>query len=359
MGAAALCLDVGQLYQVRREMVTAADAAALAAAQELIVTKNNQDSSKDKAEEYASENGAESCNVSFDVYHEGRAVTGVTVTTYRNVAPVFASVLGIGNRNVSAKATAVLAYPTKYSGKIWPLFYMSLDGTLPSDTVQVVYYKEGGNWGLLGHDATEVHDAFSGDDSMSITDVCNDDGELIIEDQTKTGQVISARIDGIEDRMEVSDSVEDMTGLIPIIEYKPTLQGVTEVYITGFAWFTITDVILGSTWEWADLDGDGKKDTKLYYGVGSRWAQAAFVPEDEECPKGEEYVYGTDGLAGTVNNITGPGYYEDKINQYYPKGAIIGYFHADKGIIRDLSQVLQADPDPDFDFNAVVVKLVD
>jgi Flp pilus assembly protein TadG len=108
LGMAALAVDVGQLYLVRRQMVNAADAAALAGAME---TKDKD--SRDLAEEYALINGvaANLFNQNSDVEITGKSNEGnrtVSVRARKQVDFTFARILpGVGPSTiVTAVASA-------------------------------------------------------------------------------------------------------------------------------------------------------------------------------------------------------------------------------------------------------------
>ena len=105
-GFTALVIDVGQLYAVRRQMVSAADGGALAGAMENY-EKNQAHKNKaiSVAEDYAKENGAEYVNVAFT--SEGGNST-MHVRASRLVNFTFARVLGFEDSMVSAVASVRL-----------------------------------------------------------------------------------------------------------------------------------------------------------------------------------------------------------------------------------------------------------
>jgi Flp pilus assembly protein TadG len=99
MGITVLVIDVGELYLARRQMVNAADSAALAG----VLGKNEQQARK-AAEEYAEVNGAEGFNRNNDVRFKD---IRISVKVSREVKYNFAQVLGFGDSTiVSAVATA-------------------------------------------------------------------------------------------------------------------------------------------------------------------------------------------------------------------------------------------------------------
>lgn len=107
LGMTALVVDIGQLYVVRRQMVSAADGAALAGA---VTGENNPNKPKTRAiaKHYAEENGAEGFNEEKDVYFYGEGDDEtISVRVKKEVDYTFARVLGLGNStNVGAIASA-------------------------------------------------------------------------------------------------------------------------------------------------------------------------------------------------------------------------------------------------------------
>lgn len=110
LGAMALVLDVGSWFREQRSSQSAADAAALAAAQEL---PGNTSSARALASQYLTKNPggnqpstapSESVSVAFS--SASMVDDTVTVEVKRGAAGVFAKVFGIKSVNVTARATA-------------------------------------------------------------------------------------------------------------------------------------------------------------------------------------------------------------------------------------------------------------
>ena len=101
LGFAALAMDVGMLHLTKVEMQNAADAAALAGAQDLPNASNAISSSKD----FAELNGAEKSNTTATTPYDGDS-TKVEVVCTKNVEYSFARVLGFTDADVSARAVA-------------------------------------------------------------------------------------------------------------------------------------------------------------------------------------------------------------------------------------------------------------
>jgi secretion/DNA translocation related TadE-like protein len=101
LGMAALVLDVGSWMRAQRETQSAADAAALAAAQALPESPGDADS---LATSYVSKNGAGTSTVTFS----GKNVANDTVSVHvsRSAPGFFAKLFGISSVDVGASATA-------------------------------------------------------------------------------------------------------------------------------------------------------------------------------------------------------------------------------------------------------------
>lgn len=108
MGLVGMSVDVGQLVYAKSDLQKVADAAALAAAQDLPSRADAQAA----AASYATENGGSntSATVSF-----GAGNTSVTVVASRRVTFSFLRVLGIDGADPSARATVSLRSVTSYS----------------------------------------------------------------------------------------------------------------------------------------------------------------------------------------------------------------------------------------------------
>ena len=114
LGIAALVIDLGGLYGHDRELQTAADAAALAGATELIVSQGSQMQAGVEADSYISKNVAESRVDDGNVTREIAVdATSVTVDLKETGVPFFfATVLGRDSGTVRAHAKAEVKYLT-------------------------------------------------------------------------------------------------------------------------------------------------------------------------------------------------------------------------------------------------------
>ena len=111
LGAAALVIDVGNLYYRQTLAQRAADAAALAGAKEISVTSGTN--SLSKAREFARRNGFDSNRAGYNVIGTAETTPGGSVQAYKVdiLFPqplMFATALGFRRTNVSVTATAEL-----------------------------------------------------------------------------------------------------------------------------------------------------------------------------------------------------------------------------------------------------------
>lgn len=105
MGFSAIVMDYGAVAVERRRMVNAADAAALAGAQELILSPDFPALAQARAVEYAVQNGVDPSRVTA-VVSPGNS--GITVEVENGVSYLFARVFGETGTNVRARARAVV-----------------------------------------------------------------------------------------------------------------------------------------------------------------------------------------------------------------------------------------------------------
>jgi Flp pilus assembly protein TadG len=116
VGMLAYAIDTGSLYQERRTMQTAADAASLAGAQEL---PDNPGRAVQAALDYAAMQGIEI--ISSDIiikktYSQNDTIT-VTVSD-PDKKTFFAGIFGINSVNVGATATAMVGSPSEFKGLV-------------------------------------------------------------------------------------------------------------------------------------------------------------------------------------------------------------------------------------------------
>lgn len=164
IGFSAILVDAGRMYQVRRQMVTAADAAALAGARELKLSAGNTTQAADMAVQYAILNGAETCDVA-DINQPADGVLQVVdVTVHRNVEYAFARVLGFNvPKDIKARAVATWGYYTEASNII-PFYYEGETAPSPGEAyLHVKGNKTGPLWGIF-----ELQNKYIGNNKINL-----------------------------------------------------------------------------------------------------------------------------------------------------------------------------------------------
>lgn len=251
LGFVGLAVDTGVMYLEHNRLVRAADAAALAGAQELPVDPAR---AEDLAKEYAGKNGIDPEQLSIDISDDKKTIA---VSVDKTVGLVFAKVFGYESREVS----------TAVSAKVVPV--KSLRGAVPFSVKEQAFnygdpyvLKEGvsgpdsdgarwcGWFGALdftggGGGASEYEDmivqGYSGD--VSIGDVID----------IEPGNMAGPTADGVEERIESCTHVPSCTWnnhasdcprviYVPIVEEYSGSGGNRRVDVVGFAAFFLEGV---------------------------------------------------------------------------------------------------------------------
>ena len=274
LGFSAIVVDAGLLYTSRREMVTAADAGALAGAKELEKTLGVSDSGviaaiKTEAIRIAKatavKNGAEGeptveikkMNITLvNGTKENRDV--IVVKPQKTDSLFFAKMLGINSENIGATAVATWGYVRRtVGGHILPIYltresYEDGRDYLHSEKIVINGVEYPNNTGYIYLDPAwngqnVINNALAGN-SSKITMYIDQEFEA------KPGQANSL-IGAIEQRMMTANGLPTqlerqsfMYGLIPIADFVRK-QGNTLYYnIKEFAVYEILDIIVdGST----------------------------------------------------------------------------------------------------------------
>ena len=155
-GMAALTVDVGGLYSARRQMVNAADSAALAGAQEFMYANSNAE-----VEEYAK--GFAVKNYDCEATAEALNNYTIRVETVNEVEFSFAKIFGLSKSDVPADATAIIGVINEMGGLIpihmqWDLFDKLAKEGEGSEHNFVEFHHEKetpGNWGWVYFDWSE------------------------------------------------------------------------------------------------------------------------------------------------------------------------------------------------------------
>ncbi|UNC93455.1 pilus assembly protein TadG-related protein [Candidatus Contubernalis alkaliaceticus] len=318
-GFAALVIDVGDMYVERRNMVTAADAAALAGVKELALTQNPEQA-KIVAKEYGeNKNGADICEVEI-VTIDGEMAVQVKASV--NKEQYFAKLIGFSDVMVSASASAIWGYPTGFNNLL-PIYYEDEGLELPVGEQVLLAPKLGpGNWGLLdvGSGKKDVNLILTGEPSGELVSI----GEILWSEPGNA----QSRVNAIEERMQrakTPNSGVKMEGVIPIIEVVGELSGKSKLQVVGFASIRIIDVITDETKE---------KDDNLWYGKGSVHAHLPNAPR--------LYAEG----------------YEKKqdLTEEFPKGAVICEFLS--FVFMPATEWISSSQDPAHDYGMYMVRLV-
>lgn len=273
LGFIALVIDLGNVYIKRKAMITSADAAALAGAQVLRVSKGvNVALAKTTAEEYAASNGADPHKV--DVYVGLKSVTlpnedEVEVTETRQVVEVtvginepsiFARFLGFDKTDVKAHAIATWGYVYKSYIGAFPLFVFDItaetDGKIKPGTDIFLHDKYGSSnnsYGLISMD--------SGKSTIKAVIAGESAGGTYIEGDLLNGEPgqVDAISNSVEARMILAhpksseaERRETMIVIVPVIDHDKFLaidsndSGNAAKYqlpIKYFAYFEIKDII--------------------------------------------------------------------------------------------------------------------
>ncbi len=283
-GFAALAIDGGNLLLSRRQMVTAADAGALAGAQELS-NKDGKDTGEAEkvAKAVAIENGADAGTVTAEVKDvDGRQV--IEVNVYKDTQMTVGKVLNLDDVNVHAKSVGTWGYMQNFSGgSIMPFYSFDKhfklgNGTIKEGKLEVDIDNKNivlnSNYGYLevGSGQNGINSLLAVEKHTIPQDIVN---EIkiggVLEGEPGKGQSL---IKPIETRMK--DAVlkftgegkiparrQYMSGLIPVVDYdefikindkstynddgtikKPDLKNPLDLPVKYFAIFEILDVVV-------------------------------------------------------------------------------------------------------------------
>jgi hypothetical protein len=267
MGMATLVADVGILTKSKRQLVTTADAAALAGAQELINITGQNDpqidakkaAARTKAKEYAEYNypGLIVDKNTITVNYADNGEKSVTVPLVKEgIGLTFARVLGHDVGTVAASAQAAIEYPTSVitdgkSGNLLPIAvdeqrYNEIFRTNIKQTVTVVddsIFKLanggfGGNWGFvrIGGNGTSTVDYWL---SAGLEGSIDAPVNLAIGDtiDTKPGNLGNNTPKSLDLR---NNNNKPMYGVIPLVKFEEEKGGTTPAKIMNFVVFEIT-----------------------------------------------------------------------------------------------------------------------
>jgi len=186
LGMVGLAVDAGALYQERRELSNAADAAALAIAEDCALNARSCDTATAyaTASAYADENASDGTADVSDIALDSARRSITVVTGTRNpdgtakVRPFFAQVVGWDGAAVGASATAIWGYPRTVRVTI-PLVISECEfprGTAVPTPDRILYFHDGNNTeacnAVAGMD-TDGDGILSGGFGWLISDACD------------------------------------------------------------------------------------------------------------------------------------------------------------------------------------------
>jgi Flp pilus assembly protein TadG len=190
VGFSALVIDVGSLYEQRRQLQTAADAAALAGVQEL---PSNPDAARAIATAYAKQNSADDNAVSVTISQTYVPNDTIRVTVSNPDSPTyFARIWGRSSAAVSARAIAFVGSPAVMPGRtVMPMAILAKgETTLAGAPYGFVY----------GEDVIIKRGAGTGYDGnfqfATLSTASGDNGAPYIRDALKNGGVYNEVIKG-------------------------------------------------------------------------------------------------------------------------------------------------------------------
>jgi len=256
VGMLAYVIDVGSMYETRRNAQTAADSAALAGAQEL---PENPAKAKAKAIEYAQEHGNVTL-VESDIHFSEDYDTIFVDNAQDSSTPLFFSgIFGLTQKTISAKAIAKVFSPRSLSNLVpWIVKKSSIsyghEVILKSNSKQTP-----GNF-----QAMDYNGGGGGSNEYKDNIINGYDGEIFLNEwyPIEAGNMAGPTGDGVETRLgsdictleDVTDVLEDGTllvtnpscpriVLVPITNDFPANPSGT-LQITGFAIFFINEIIV-------------------------------------------------------------------------------------------------------------------
>ncbi|MCR3921709.1 MAG: pilus assembly protein TadG-related protein [Firmicutes bacterium] len=240
LGASAIVIDYGMLAVCKRKLTNAADAAALAGAQELLEKPHSPTSAINIAQEYAAVNGAHPANVTVSLANNN---SEITVTVADTVNYFFAPILGFTKGDINAQAIAATGTVSSLVG-IVPLTIVEQalikgqEYELKSPKLNEVIGP--GNFGVLALGGTgaskyekNLREGYQG--SIKIGDIL----------ETEPGNMSNPTKRAIEHRVNQCNSGCTHTNFLPgckLLIYlpvikQPTGQGRQDVEVVGFAAF--------------------------------------------------------------------------------------------------------------------------
>lgn len=329
LGVTALVIDVGMLYSERRTMVAAADAGALAGAQDLS-SESNLTEILELAREVSIKNGADAGNLSGSIQiinankaqlNDGEIIVEVDrsninkysrpyveVTTKKNTKHYFAGIFG--DTETDVKAAAVAGYnKISFEDFVFPLgaiytdFY---DGTNPKINVPVYFHERkpllgNSSWsGLLDLDPSP------GQGTNVIQEIIEDRIQFPVADFLKTENEIDYYIDVANGWKTFSESVSN---LITASHDLPVAQ--RKEYLTGYIPVLTNISVLPTNSQNVPILELAEFIVIDYADNQNKWLTENY-----------EYTIDSTGISVEYDNISS----SKSVPDYTEKDAIMGYF---------------------------------
>ncbi|MFX4261812.1 pilus assembly protein TadG-related protein [Pelotomaculum propionicicum] len=289
-GLAAISADAGMLYKTRRDMVAAADACALAVAQEMadIMTESNgtihltDTEAQTLGENYKGR--ADSVTIELITLDNGEEA--VKASVIRNEDYFFGKLIGNrDNSNVVATAIATWGYPTAIAGgNIIPSYVEVQDYNYHlTDPDYNMYLHDNNNlpnshWGLFNiyDNSNDIKNGLRGGFDLTLKQTLVVD--VPINKGTAPGNKLNYTKDGIgESEMDIERNgrivraeagLTTMEGLVPIVQ-NITSPGMETVTIIGFAYYKIIDCVQNKDGYGVDGGGPYLQPDGTPYPVGT------------------------------------------------------------------------------------------
>jgi Flp pilus assembly protein TadG len=207
LGFAAMAVDVGLFLHERRELQKAADAAALAGAQEL---PGSPGDAQQRAEEWAENNGIDGDELeAIEITTTYATNDTITVAVKRDVPFVFARVLGFTSNTMEADATARVGSPAAMSGLL--PFGVLEDAISPTESTVLKYDAQNvshGNFGALGIDGPGGNIYRETIKYGCETPLCSQSQDTCADPttETKPGNMVGPTREGVEWRIDNTPS---------------------------------------------------------------------------------------------------------------------------------------------------------
>lgn len=239
LGFAAIVTDYGAVALERRRLVNAADAAVLAAAQELLHNPEYPASAEARAREYAGYNGVAPDRT---VVFVSPAENTITVTVENEVSYLFAQVFGETGRNVTARAKALVGPAGGLSGIApFSIVEQELNYGVEYNLKYSTWQESGlspGNFGALALGGTGANRYRNNIKNGYLSSVST--GDIL---DTEEGNMAGPTTQGLKDLLATNCgcTLENYQPGCPLLIYIPIIRMVThnKVEVVGFAAFFI------------------------------------------------------------------------------------------------------------------------